>query len=305
MNLLDEIRADLMSETARLPNTLRKVSMLPRELQSQELEEWVASELNGYRQADTVPNYRRINLPVYGTFHGPFQSRKPDVVITTAGLPEHIKGSVDTLIVTEGIDALERMLASNEAGFHRTFPPELTALLRRDVQMSGGMVLFEAYQRIPRYLFEGVVDAAKNRLLGFVRELQEKNMTPKNLNNDTDGQDVVRDVVVSNITNNIHGNNNSVVVASENVHQEVKPINKGDAPSLIEHLRDHNISHEDLSELGEAVVSEPNATSSGFGPKVNAWLGKMTAKAISGTWQAGVSNAPAMLVEAIQKFYGS
>ena len=301
MNLLDEIRADLMSETARLPNTLRKVSMLPRELQSQELEEWVASELNGYRQADTVPNYRRINLPVYGTFHGPFQSRKPDVVITTAGLPDHIKGSVDTLIVTEGIDALERMLASNEAGFHRTFPPELTALLRRDVQMSGGMVLFEAYQRIPRYLYEGVVDAAKNRLLVFVLELQEKNMTPKNLNNDTDG----RDVAVGNITNIIYGNHNNVVVASENVHQEVKPINKGDAPSLIEHLRAHNISDEDLNELEEAVVSEPNATSDGFGPNVRAWLGKMITKAIAGTWQSSVPDAPAMLVEAIQKFYGS
>ena len=301
MNLLDEIRADLTSETTTLPNTLRKVSMVPRELQTQELRGWVSNELNGYRQADTVPNYRRINLPVYGTFHGPFQSRRPDVVITTAGLPEHIKGSVDTLIVTEGIDALERMLASNEAEFHRTFPPELTELLRRDVQMSGGMVLFEAYQRIPRYLFEGVVDAAKNRLLVFVLELQEKNMTPKNLNNDTD----VRDVAVSNITNIIYGSHNSVVVASENVHQEVKPINKGDAPSLIEHLRAHNISDEDLNELEEAVVSEPNATSDGFGPNVRAWLGKMITKAIAGTWQSGVPDAPAMLVEAIQKFYGS
>ena len=295
MNLLDEIRADLTSETAMLSNTLRKASMLPRELQSQELRDWVSNELNGYRQADTVPNYRRINLPVYGTFHGPLQSRMPDVVITTAGLPEHIKGSVDTLIVTGGIDALERMLASNEAEFHRTFPPELTELLRRDVRMSGGMILFEAYQRIPRHLFEEVADAVKNRLLGFALELQEKNMTPKNLNNDT----------VGNITNIIYGNHNNVVVASENVHQEVKPINKGDAPSLIEHLRAHNISDEDLNELEEAVVSEPNATSNGFGPNVRAWLGKMITKAIAGTWQSGVPDAPAMLVEAIQKFYGS
>ena len=304
MNLLDEIRADLTSETAMLSNTLRKASMLPRELQSQELEEWVASELNGYRPADTVPNYRRINLPVYGLFHGPFPRRIPDVVITTAGPHESVKDFVVPLIVTEGIATLERMLASNEAEFHRTFPPELTESLRSNVQMPGGMILFEAYQRIPRYLFEGVTDAAKNRLLGFVRELQEKNMTPKNLNNDTDGKDVVRDVTNRNITY-IHGNHNKVVVASENVNQEVKPINKGDAPSLIEHFRAHNISDEDLNELEEAVVSEPNVTSDGFGPKVRAWLGKMIPKAIAGTWQAGVPDAPAMLVEAIQKFYGS
>lgn len=303
MNLLDEIRADLTSETTTLPNTLRKASMLPRELQTQELRDWVSNELNGYRQADTVPNYRRINLPVYGTFHGRFR-RRSDVEISTAGLPEPAKGLAETLTFTEGVAALEELLASNEAEFHRTFPPELTELLRRNVQMYGGMILFEAYQRIPRHLFERVADAVKNRLLDFVLEFQEKNMTPKNLNNDTDGQDVVRDVAVSNITN-IYGNHNYVVVASENVHQEVKPINKGDAPSLIEHLRAHNISDEDLNELEEAVVSEPNATSDGFGPNVRAWLGKMITKATAGTWQAGVPDALAMLVEAIQKFYGS
>ena len=300
MNLLDEIRADLTSETARLPNTLRKASMLPRELQSQELEEWVASELNGYRSADTdnVPNYRRINLPVYGTFHGPFR-RVIDVEIPTAGLPESVKGFAETLTFTEGVAALEELLASNEAEFHRTFPPELTELLRRKVRMSGGMIMFEAYQRIPRHIFEGVADAVKNRLLGFVLELQEKNMTPKNLNNDIDGQDVA----VGNITNIIYGNHNNVVVASENVHQEFS-IHEGDVDSLISYLRAHSVSHEDLDELKDALVAEPNATPGGFGTKVNAWLEKMATKALRGEWQPGVANALAILERAIQKFCG-
>lgn len=298
MNLLDEIRADLTS-AATLSNTLRKASMLPRELQSQELEEWVASELNGYRQADTVPNYRRINLPVYGTFHGRFR-RVIDVEISTAGLPEPAKGFAETLTFTEGVAALEELLASNEAEFHRTFPPELTELLRRNSQTSDGIRLFETYQQIPRYLFEGIADAVKNKLLGFVQELQEKNVTSENPNNNTDGQNVTRDA-----PRIITIGNNNVVTVGDNVHQEVKHINKGDAPSLIEYLRAHNISDEDLNEIEEAVVSEPNATSDGFGPNVRAWLGKMIPKAIAGTWQAGVPDAPAMLVEAIQKFYGS
>ena len=70
MNLLDEIRADLIDQSASLPNTLRKARVLAHELQSQELRDWVNSELNGYPNYD-VPEYRRFRLPVFGTFHGP------------------------------------------------------------------------------------------------------------------------------------------------------------------------------------------------------------------------------------------
>lgn len=305
MNLLDEIRADLVSETTTLPytlpNTLRKARVLAHELQSQELRDWVSNELGGYSMDAVVPSYRRFSLPVVGTFHGPFGARMTGQEIPTDDLPEGIKDFINNSVtIYEGIAALSDLIESGDKMHRRPLPMQLTLSLRSLVHMTGGMVLQETYYQIPRYILTGILDSVRNRLLDFVLDLQEKEVSAEISNNNDADRETVRNAV----TVNIYGDRN-VVAAGENVHQKINRINKGDAHSLLEHLRAYRISDEDINDLKEAVVSEPNATSSGFGPKVNAWLGKMTTKEISGTWQAGVSNASAMLVEAIQKFYGN
>ena len=298
MSLLNEIRNDLTNESAGLPNTLRKALVLASELQSAELTEWATSELDGYRNADLVPDYRRRNLPVFGIFHGPFP-RMTDVTITTNGLPESVKDFVDTYVFIENVAALSELLLSHQEVFHRTFSPELTELLRGSVQMTGDMVLFEAYHKIPRYLFAGIIDNVKNRLLAFVLELQEKNMTPENISSGNAQPDTVRNV----FNTIIHGGNN-IVASGEVVHQSHNVVQKGNIDSLLEHLRSNGVGEGDLSDLKDAVVSEPSASADDFGPKVAAWLGKMATKAVSGAWQASVSAGPAMLVQALQQFYG-
>lgn len=299
MSLLDEIRADLTNETAGVSNTLRKARVLAHELQSPELAEWVNFETAGYPNDDLVPSYRHFVLPIFGNFHGVFQSRMTGVVLPTNNLPAPDGKVFNELAVREGMGVVEAILASNNEVFHVQLPAEFTLMLRDHVRVTGGMVLHETYRQVPRHIFAGILDNVKNRLLDFVLDLQGKGVTPEGISSGTDSPDLVRNAI--NI--NIHGNNN-VVAAGENVHQEFKPIHKGDITSLIEHLRDYNVAEEDLGELKEAVASEPNMTGDGFGPKVMAWIGKMTTKAISGAWQAGIPDATAMLVKDLQAFYG-
>ena len=299
MSLLNEICNDLTNESAGLPNTLRKALMLAYELQSQELKDWATCELYGYRTADLTPDYRRLNLPVFGTFHGPFQGKMTKVPISTNGLHESVKGYADTLVFTESVAALESMLSSHHEAFYRTFNPELTKLLRNSVPMTGDMVLFEAYHQIPRYLFARIADSVKTRLLIFVLGWQEKNMTPGNTGNGN-----AKHYMVRNIFNTTISGGNNIIVTGEVVRQSHNLVQNGNIDSLLEHLRSNGVGEDDLRDLNNAVVSEPNVPGNGFGPKVTAWLGKMTTKAISGAWQASVSDAPAMLVKALQQFYG-
>ena len=299
MSLLNEIRNDLTNESAGLPNTLRKALVLASELQSQELKEWATFELEGYRVADLAPIYRRLNLPVFGTFHGPFQTRMTNVIIPTTGLPESVRGFADTLVFTQNIAALEETLSSHQEVFHQTLDPKITELLGTTVAMTGGMVLFETYHQIPRSNFAGIIDAVKNRLLKFLLELQEKNVTPENITSGNAGSDTVRTVV-----NNIIYGDNNIVASGEEVNQSHNVVQNGNIDSLLEYLRSNSVAEDDLRDLKDAVVAEPNAPGNRFGPKVAAWLEKMTAKAVSGAWQASVSDAPAMLVKALQQFYG-
>ena len=48
MALMDDIRSDLIDESASVSNTLRKAKMLAYDLELPEFREWVDSELNGY-----------------------------------------------------------------------------------------------------------------------------------------------------------------------------------------------------------------------------------------------------------------
>ena len=299
MNLLDEIRIDLTSETATLPNTLRKARVLAHELQSQELRDWVSNELGGYPKGAVVPSYRQFRLPVFGTFHGPRKSiTEQEIPIYDYDLPEGVKDFLDSLTVFEGIAALDALIESDDEMHRRPLPVQLTLSLQSVIRMTEGMILREMYHQLPRYIFAGILDSVKSRLLDFVLDLQEKEVTAERLNNGDADREAVRNAITNAITVNIYGGHN-VVGAGGSVHQEFS-IREGDVDSLISHLRAHNVSDEDLDELKDALVAEPNAAPGGFGTKVSAWLKKMA----TGAWQAGKENAPAILEQAIQKFYG-
>ena len=83
MSLLDEIRTDLVNESAGLSNTLRKAKILASAIGLPEFREWVEFELNGYPDRDKVPSYRRFRPTNLGTFAGPFQSGVNNVVLPT------------------------------------------------------------------------------------------------------------------------------------------------------------------------------------------------------------------------------
>jgi hypothetical protein len=69
MKLLDEIIGLLSSEGAPLTEALLKTKVLLHIIGRKELAEWVNSELNGYRETDTLPSYR--------TLRGEILSRAP------------------------------------------------------------------------------------------------------------------------------------------------------------------------------------------------------------------------------------
>ena len=135
MDLIGEIQEDLIKESAKLANTLRKAMVLAHKIQSPELQEWARAELDGYPydDKDKVPPYRRIDLPVQGEFRGPLGFKQTELQIPTSGLPEEIRDIVDTEVMLDGVSVLEGLI---EESFQTGRPPvrplplEVTELLR-------------------------------------------------------------------------------------------------------------------------------------------------------------------------------
>ena len=247
MNLLDEIRSDLVNESASLSNTLRKAKILASSIGLPEFREWADSELSGYNARNKVPSYRSFRPTNLGTFSGPGPSGAQNVVLATYNLPEQVKDFAENLIFFDGVGAPEAQ--ASEDGQIK-WPQEMVLLARDAIRMYGGMVLVDAHQPIPSYVISGILDQVKNKLLDFVLGLQENNVTSEDLDNRSVESEVARNIF--NIT--IHGDRN-IVAGGEHVGQQANTVEKGDIDSLLQYLRELNIDDEDLSEL-EAAVSE-------------------------------------------------
>ncbi|MDE0630641.1 MAG: hypothetical protein OXH73_03975 [Caldilineaceae bacterium] len=297
MSLLNDIRTDLVNESASLANTLRKAKILAREINLPEFREWVESELNGYQDVQKIPHYRKFPAVNLGVTSGPFGRMDKNVPIPTTHLPVSIKDFAENLILFEGVGELEAQASGNTK--QRKWPPELVMLTRSYLGWSGGMELIDAYQPIPTHIFVGTLDQIKNRLLDFVLGLQEHNITPENMKNQTEAKENAR----KTFNTYIIGNQNTVA-SGENVNQTIKTVQKGDSESLLSFLRGLNLGDDDIHEAKEAISVEPTATNGQLGPRVRGWLGMMMEKMASGALTIGGNAGAIVLTQAFKDFYG-
>ena len=128
MTLLDEIRSDLVNESASLSNTLRKAKILASAIGLPEFSEWVEFELNGYEEREKVPDYRQIMPNNLGTFVGHFQSMMRNVTIPTSHLPTSIRGFAENLIFFEGVGELEAQTLGAPGSLSRQWPQEMVMI---------------------------------------------------------------------------------------------------------------------------------------------------------------------------------
>ena len=296
MSLIDEIRSDLVIESTSLSNTLRKAKILARAIGLPELMEWVDSELNGYNDREKVPDYRRFVPTNLGTFSGPFGSGVKNLVLPTYNLPDTVRSFAENVFLMDGVAALQAHVSD---GSQIRWRQEMIMLARDATKMSGGMVLVDAHQPIPAYIYSGVLDQVKNRLLDFVLGLEDNDVTSEDLDNRTVEPEVARNIF--NIS--IHGDRN-IVASGDHVSQQVNTVEKGDIESLIQYLRTLNIDDKDLDELRSAVSQETSVPSrSRYKPKLAAWLGSMMSKAATSSWGVGLETASKVLPDALNKYY--
>lgn len=303
MNLLDEVRSDLINESASLSNTLRKAKILANAIGLPEFREWVEGELNGYKSTKNLPKYRHFEATNFGTFVGPFQTMTKNVVLPTFNLPDYLKEFAENQYFLQGVGALEALeaLEAQVSGspLQQKWPQEKVMLAQEHLEFSGGMVLIDAEKRIPSHHIAGILDQVKNKLLDFVLGLQENNITLEDLRNRKVAPEVARNTFYTYII----GDQNTVA-SGENVNQRIKTVQKGDTDSLLNALRELNIEDEHIREIETAVSVEPYTTDGQLGPKVKAWLGGVVARIASGAMGVGLNTTVEMLTKAIHDYYG-
>ncbi len=156
-----ELQREALDRDASVSDLLRKALVVARKLKLREFEEWASSELDGYKQGSTVPEYRRVHgqVRVHNPYHG--------WVTMTFEDPEHAAGLTQRLCGT-AIAGLENLRGSKKLLVIQ-FPPEIEAELMKNMYP----VALRPDLHVSPSSIVTILDAVRNTALKWTLQLEE------------------------------------------------------------------------------------------------------------------------------------
>ena len=303
IGLVATLQKEIVDPRIGISNILRKAKILAQLLKNDQFKRWVNAELKGYNGEDSLPDYRRFRAVNLGTFSGPFGKSVTNYPIPLSYLPDVAQEWAEDLTIWGGVREIESSVAEATGNNLRLpWPPELVLLSRSSIPMQDGCVLVEAWQVVSKSQMEGILDQIRTRLLDFLLELQQ--MDPDAMKSDDTIQEVASGSVQNIFNTTIHGGQNVVAVGPDLFQKVKQTITAGNPDSLLSCLRDLGIRDDALKGLEDALSKDGRCPQNQLGEEVKSWLGKMTVKAMDGTWKVALNAAPQLLKEALFKYYG-
>lgn len=302
MSLLHEIQAELLDAKAPIGPILLKLRYLAHKLGSDELEEWVQFETEGYPKDVPVPEYRNATVTYRGTFTNGYQTLNnvtiPDYIIKReagdAWLSFPIRDSVAV------IDSLVMAEKPGEGGKFGIAAGNLIPALNGKVYE--GMGLIEISSTFSGAPFRQIHNMVRAKMLDLTLEL-EKNVpvaatiglgTAMSNQGDVGAQTTYLTQTI------IYGPQTNITNSGAGVSIQTNVV-AGDQTSLTEYLVSKGVPAEDAKELAQIAASEqPPSANMPVGEKAKAWLGKIVGNAWGVTKEVGTQ----LLIEGLKSYYG-
>ena len=303
-SLAAQIQKEVVDSKVPISDILRKAKILASLLKNGEFKHWVDAELTGYDNCDDLPDYRIFEPVNLGTFSGPFGKRVTNYPIPVALLPDSIRLFAERSQFMGGIKELEAAAsqAAKKEGHRFSWPPEMVIIAREHLPMSDGSILVEAWKPFSKSQMEGILDQVRNRLLDFLLELQQIN--PDVMKSENAIRSVPSDKVQNIFNTTILGGQNIVSTGTDFSQKVTQSVKVKDAQSLLGYLRNLGLPEDALEDLKNALAQDGERPRGELGAAVKSWLGKMTVKAIDGTWRVALDAAASLLKESLFHYYG-
>ncbi|MBH0018881.1 hypothetical protein I6F40_00635 [Pseudoalteromonas sp. SWXJ133] len=300
MKLIEEIIDLLSSGEFNLKIALLKTKVLLHKLGEKELLDWVNCELKGYSGNESVPDYRILHVTIMGNVSN-MAYRYSNQTLPVMHLDEVIRERLVTKYLMDGIAVIEQY--SKQENLNISVAPEFYPYLSEGYDSS--YQVENAWAVHSAGAMTQILTEVNSRLLDFVLALSEK--FPSEMDSD-EMKTRSKEVGVSDLFNNaVFGDNATIVVGDSNTQTIKNSVIKNDLPSLIEVLKQHKVSDEDIAELETSIENDNSSDEikeGKYGTEVSNWMGKMIGKAASTAWDVKVGAAGSLLATAISKFYG-
>jgi len=291
MQLIDEIIDILSSENTNLENALIKTKVLLHKMGEKSLLTWVNNELNGYSYKDNIPEYRRLDAPLYATITNGYQ-RRSNQQLPLIHLESH---KIEELITVELKDSVSSLYYFSNSEDIIKVDIQIEYLYLFSDVFNKNVHIESAYKYISHGRIEQVLSQVRSRLLDFLLELSEKLPNKKG---EIDLKSESKKIKTEELFNHtIFGDNTTIIVGNKNTtntHQL-----KNDIDALFETLRKYDITEKELTQLEKSIEKDTENGIKKYGKNVKEWLIKVSGKAI----EKGTINTMSGIGEAITSFF--
>jgi hypothetical protein len=297
MTLIEDIQKEAVDSKSDLGTLLRKCKLLAARLGSQQLENWLIWESNGYPIDISVPPYRTWQLTIKGHFSGPFGSGIKNAEIPIACLPKEVRESYRNFECRQSIGSMEQLLNGNKQSVLQVSTGDLAVSLGTNVYQS--MNCMQAWAEFGTGHIYELFNSVRNKILDFSLAVWKEDPQAGNSSKPLTPSRVTQ---IFNTT--VYGGSANLLGTAN--HSQVSfSVQQGNVQMLESILRENNVSQEEIDELKAAIEEDKQPVESGkFGSKVSSWISKMIKKAAEGTWSITVSAAGNLLSQAISNYYG-
>jgi len=301
VTLLEDIQNSAVDGSSDLGTLLRKCKLLAVRIGSQQLEDWLLWESNGYPDGIDVPEYRIWPLEVKGNFSGPFGSGIRNAPIPLALLPEKNRKHYERYECRQSIASIETILGKSDGVTMQVSTGDLALILGSKVYQHQNCM--QAWAEFGTGNLVELLNTVRNKIMDFALAVWKEEPTAGEFKAGAGA--ALESAKVTQIFNTtVYGGSANLVGAATNSMVSFV-INASDFASLESVLKENGVESEDLGQLKIALETDAQpAHEGGFGPKVSSWIAKMMQKAADGSWRIGVAAAEILLAQAISKYYG-
>lgn len=253
MSLLQDIQKMVIETDSDVTVLLRMCKILSFRLKNEVLKEWADNELNGYKDKEKLPDYRKMAVESFGDFSGPFGSGIRNSIIPTLCVPEQYRDLISHSYLMEPVSSYISLIKrSDKKNARESWPANLVALVGHEILQN--MVCASAWKVIPINALESVIDTIKTRILNFCLEIELVN--PDAGESSSTSIPIPQEKVTQVFNTFITGSVQNVSNSPNNSNQQAT-INYGVSDDvfieLISKIRDTELKHEIKEQFVEII----------------------------------------------------
>ena len=190
-----DLQLEALSKDSDVLNLLRKAYVVARKLKLDEFEEWVNSELNGYKDGNKIPEYRKVKGEVKGW--NPYHGWIPMIIKDT-----EIENKISEHLVSDSIPNLKNVYDSaNGSNATLQFNAGINNLLSKLSDFNTKYALMISANQI-----YNIMERVRTIVLDWSITLEENDILGEGLQFTKREKDIaVSSSTINNYTNNFYG----------------------------------------------------------------------------------------------------